>query len=564
MTRRSSFSAPGRPGMRPAADELTLDQQAMLVSALQAQLAASGTGPAQRYDTHISIVLVHGEHAYKIKKALKTAFLDQSTLARRQHACAEELRLNRRLAPELYLGVVAITGTPARPVLEGPGPPLEVAVKMRAFDNAGLWDRLARQHALGPAQIDELAATVASFHDAAARASPAGPRGRPQQVHEMVVTNLGELAALVATAPGRGRPAAAAAVEALKRDEAAAFERLRPLMAQRLADGAVRECHGDLHLGNVVQHGDHALVFDGIEFNDDWRWMDLMNDVAFMAMDLRAHGLAALAHRFTNAWLQQHGDYGGLPLLPYYAAYRAAVRAKVALLRAAQPGAAAAQEARSARRYLALARLAARAAAAPRRPALIITHGPSGSGKTTLTQSLLEAAGAVRIRADVERKRLAGLDALAHSGSALGAGLYSAAMTAATYQRLLDAAAPVVEAGCHAILDATFLQRAQRDAAHRWAAARGLAFVVLDFPAPPALLHQRVRQRLRERAAGGGDASEADAQVLAAQLSGAEALQPDEMASVMIVAPSAEPALPALAPSAWQPLLQRLQRSRAG
>ncbi|MDP2005619.1 MAG: AAA family ATPase [Rubrivivax sp.] len=525
-------AATAHPTADPGA-ELTLEQQSTMLAALATGLAATAPGAVQRIDTHISVVLLHGGHAYKFKKALQTPFLDQSTLARRQHACAEELRLNGRLAGGLYLGVVPVTGTPMQPELDGSGPLLDVAVKMHAFDGAGLWDRLAARGALGPAQVDALAGAVARFHEGAAVADPAGWQGSPPQVRQMLHGNLAELAALARGAGMRK------ALRGLQRAEPGSFERLQATLAQRLATGGVRECHGDLHLGNVVQRDGRVTIFDGIEFNDDWRWIDVVNEVAFMAMDLHAHGLKPLAHRFVNAYLEQRGDYEGMRLLPCYTAYRALVRAKVALLRAAQPGADAVHETCHARRYLALAG----ACGQPRRPALFITHGASGSGKTTLTQSLLEAAGAVRIRADVERKRMAGLDALAHSGSGLGAGLYSAAMTAATYTRLLDLAAPVVDAGCHAILDATFLHRAPRDAARRWAAARGLPFVLLDFPAAPELL----RQRLRERAARGGDASEADLQVLEAQLRTAEPLQADELAAVHVVVPSTAANAPALA-----------------
>ena len=526
--------------------ELSLDAQSRLLDALARRLAAGGRDGVQRIDTHISAVLLHGGQAYKFKKALRTPFLDQSTLARRQAACAEELRLNRRFAPDLYLGVVRVTGTPAAPDIDGTGPLLDVAVRMHAFDNAGLWDRLAAAGRLGAAQIDEGATTVARFHDAAAVAGADQATATPQGQRQPVLENLDELDALAA---GTGLRAA---LRRLRRAEAEGFARLAGPLAQRLAAGAVRECHGDLHLGNVVQHGGHATLFDGIEFKAAWRWIDVMNEVAFMAMDLHAHGLPALAHRFVDAYLQQRGDYDGVRLLPWFMAYRAAVRAKVALLRAAQPGADRRRETRAARHYLALA--LALAGTPRRRPALLITHGPSGSGKTTLTQSLLERTGAVRIRADVERKRLAGLGALARSGSGLGGGLYGPAMTAATYARLLDAAAPVVDAGGIAILDATFLRHAQRAAARRWAAERGLPFVVLDFPAAPALL----RQRLRDRAAHGSEASEADLQVLELQLRTAEPLRPDEQDAVFTVTPSTAPGLPGTTTGAWQPLLERL------
>lgn len=557
-----SISSPrGSCGVEGRGAELDLAAQSRLLETLAQRLSAAGgdRGPegkgvsgadgVRRIDTHISVVLLHGGYAYKFKKALRTAFLDQSTLARRQAACAEELRLNRRFAPELYLAVVPVTGTPDEPVLGGTGPPLDVAVKMHAFDNAGLWDRLAAAGQLGAAQVDELAATVARFHDGAAVAAPDSAMASPSQQRQPVLENLDELDAL---ATGIGMRAA---LRRLRQAEAQGYDRLAAPMAQRLAAGAVRECHGDLHLGNVVQHAGRATLFDGIEFKPEWRWLDVMNEVAFMAMDLHAHGLTTLAHRFVDAYLQRRGDYAGVRLLPWFAAYRAAVRAKVALLRAAQPGAERQRETRAARHYLALALALARTGAAPRRQALVITHGYSGSGKTTLTQSLLEAAGAVRIRADVERKRLAGLDALARSASSVGGGLYAPAMTAATYARLLEAAAPVVDAGCPAILDATFLRHAQREAARRWAVARGLPFVVLDFPVPPALL----RQRLRERTLRGGDASEADLQVLDMQLRTAEPLHVDEAGAVFTVAASTAPGLPPLTATTWRPLLDRLR-----
>jgi hypothetical protein len=525
--------------------ELTPDQQARMTDALAASLGRdSGTAP-ERIETHISWVLIHGGHAYKIKKAVRNPFLDQSTLALRRHACAEELRLNRRLAPDLYLDVVTITGTPDRPGFGGDGPTLDVAVRMRAFEQSGLWDRLAKRGALGPAQVDELVGLVGRFHDAAAVADPAGRFGTPLQVRTPLLDSLRDLDAHWPDADGR------AALRRLRGWEAAAFARLAPVVARRLAQGRVRECHGDLHLGNVALVDGRCTVFDGIEFNDDFRWIDVASEIAFMAMDLHAHGLPELAHRFVDGMLQHSGDYDGVHLLDYYLVHRALVRAKVALLRAAQGGASAGSEVHSARHYLDLALQFSR----QRRPALLITHGLSGSGKTTLTQGLVEAAGAIRIRADVERKRLAGLGMLERSGSPLNGGLYGEAMTAATYARLLELAAPVLEGGRHAILDATFLRRGQRVAALRSAAARGVPFVILDFASDPDTL----RARLRRRAAQGADASEADAAVLDAQLRSAEPLHADELGAVFVVRAVSPRGGAATPPHAdWSDLLRRL------
>jgi uncharacterized protein len=527
--------------------ELTLERQTAMLGALRSLMSAGPTTGATLIETHISFVLLAGGHAYKIKKALRNEFLDYSTLALRRQACEEELRLNRRLAPDLYLCVVPVSGSADAPVLAGQGTPIDFAVKMRAFTQDGLWDQLASRGLLQGAHLDGLVQLLVPFHAAASVAGPQGRLGAPAQARAPVLECLGALDQLV------DDPAARTGLQQLRVWEAAAFQRLAPAMAERLARGRVRECHGDLHLGNVTLIEGRTTVFDGIEFNDDFRWIDVMNEVAFIAMDLHAHGLPALAHRFVNGYLELGGDYEGARVLGYYSVYRALVRARVALLRLAQCGANEAVEAArqrgAAERYLALALQFSR----PAHPVLMLTHGFSGSGKSTLTQGLLEAAGAVRIRADVERKRLAGLSALDRSGSPAFGRLYSEAMTGATYTQLRSLAVPVLDGGFSVILDATFLRRAARDAVRRLALEHQVPCIVLDFDADATLLRERVRQR----ATRGGDASEANEAVLAAQMRSAEALQPDELAAVFRcrpLAPSAEGA-----PQAdWAPLLERI------
>ena len=207
---------------------------------------------------------------------------------------------------------------------------LDVAVMMRAFPQDALWDRLAARGELAPAQIDDLAQQLARFHDIAAVAPPAGRFGTPAQVRAPMRDNLDALQRMVVD------DADHAALQRLRAWEEGAFAALAPVMAQRLARGRVRECHGDLHLGNVAQVDGRATMFDGIDFNDDFRWIDVASELAFIAMDLHAHGLAPLAHRVVDAWLGHSGDYDAARLLPYYLVHRALVRAKVAWLRAAQ------------------------------------------------------------------------------------------------------------------------------------------------------------------------------------------------------------------------------------
>ena len=519
------LSTPPASALPGAADSpLDLERQAALVRALQRRLGSAGDGPASLIETHISYVLVCGERAYKVKKALRTSFLDQSTLARRQHACAEELRLNRRLAPDLYLGVVPVTGPAADPQLDGPGDPIEVAVAMRSFAQQDLWDARAARQDLHAAQIDELVRVLVPFHAAAAVAPARGRLGSPAQVRAPLEDSLVDLVRLL------DAPRAAATLHRLFDWELDAGRRLEPVMAQRLSAGRVRECHGDLHLGNVTTIAGRATVFDGIDFNDDFRWIDVASELAFMAMDLHAHGLSGLAHRFVNGYLEASDDYDAVQVLDYYLVHRALIRAKVALLRALQCGGqpAGADEAERQRlaadRYLALALRFSRLDPAGTPPLLLLTHGWSGSGKSTAAQRLVESRGAVRIRADVERKRLAGLQPLDRAPAGTQPDLYSAATTAATYDRLNRLAVPVLRGGYPVVLDATFLRLAQRQAARAVAAKQGAGCRILDLQVDVDV----ARQRLRLRAEQAHDPSDADERVLDAQIRTAEPLQADE------------------------------------
>ena len=544
--------APGPDG--PGIDAV---QQSRLVSAVAQTLAGTCGGEVVRIETHISIVLVAGTQACKFKKVLRTPFLDQSTLALRERACREELRLNRRLAPDLYLGVLPVTGTPAEPALGGAGPAIDWVVHMRAFDQDGLWDRQAARQALRPVQLDGLAASLVAFHEAAAAAPAGGWLGSPVQVRAPVLDSLADLAAAGLDAAWHD------AVQALREWEARQFEQLAPVIVARQAAGRVREGHGDLHLGNVTTIEGRTTVFDGIEFNDDFRWIDVISDIAFLAMDLHAHGLPQLAHRFVNAWFEAGGDHDAVRLLDYHLVHRALVRARVAALRSTQCAAGTAEAAghtTTARSYLDLALAFSQRRHLAAGPALLLTHGFSGSGKSTLTLGLVEEAGAVRIRADLERKRLADLQPTDRRGTQAGAALYSEAMTTATYTRLGALARPVLDSGRVAVLDATFLRRAQRNTARRLAAAQQVPCLILDFAAEPAVL----RERLRARARQGGDASDADESVLAAQQQAAEPLQHDELDAVFRCVPAGQGAdSPDLPPAVdWAPLLLRLAAAR--
>jgi len=499
------------PAARPSARaQSAQDAHAALVAALRDALG----GEVRLIETHISSVLLAGDAAYKLKKPVDLGFLDFSTLAARKRYCELELALNRRTAPQLYLEVVPITGTAAAPRLGGEGTPLEYAVKMRRFDTEDSFDRLLERGALDAPLVDRLADRVAAFHAAIDVAPADGPFGTPQTILADAGDNFAHIERL--GAPGASREA----LERLRRwtdDEGAA---LRETFLQRKRDGFVRECHGDLHLGNVARIDGAPVPFDCIEFNEDFRWIDVMSEIAFTLMDFVDRGAPALGWRFLNRTLESSGDYAGVAVLRFYLVYRAMVRAKVALIRASQTGAEP-QAASGARGDFARHVADAAAFAAPRPRVLILTGGVSGSGKTTIAQSLLEALGAVRLRSDVERKRLHGLDPAARSGSALGSGLYTPRATRATYARLAELARALLPSGFPVIADATFLHAADRLPFLRLAREADARCTLLWCDAPLEVL----RSRIAAREAAGRDASEATLDVLTHQL---EALEPPE------------------------------------
>lgn len=462
--------------------------------------------------THISWVFLTGDFAYKVKKGVNLGFLDFSTIERRRHACEEELRLNRRLTADLYLDVVPITGTREAPRLGGEGAPIEYAVRMREFAQADQLDRRLAAGALAAGELEAFARDLAVFHSSAARARAGDPFGEARAVAAAALDSAADLQAR-ARGPAEAGPAAA-----LLR-----WLRQAPvdvLLAGRKRGGFVREVHGDLHLANLARWRGRVVPFDCIEFEPMLRWIDVINDAAFLVMDLIHRGATPLAYAFLNAYLEATGDYQGVRLLRFYLVYRALVRAKVAAIRRDAGGGDADADTQSVQGHLALAGCLA----AARTPTLVLMHGFSGSGKTFASGALAAARPAVRIRSDVERKRLHGLSLLARSGSDVARGLYSPAATRATYDRLAVLAEAILAGGEDCIVDAAFLVREQR--AMFFALARRLAVpvVIATCEAPAELLEQRVLARTAS------DASEAGLAVLQHQRRTADPLAPEELA----------------------------------
>jgi uncharacterized protein len=476
-------------------------------------------------ETHISAVILTGDFVYKIKKPVDFGFLDFSTLEKRHTCCMDELRLNRRLAPELYLDVVAITGSPEQPVIAGNGEVLEYAVKMAQFPQSAQLDHKLAAGALKVQHMNAIAHMVAEFHQAIAIADDTVDYGDRDVVFQPVEENFRQIAEHIDTTPY------AATLSGLEQWSRSEFERLSKVFDYRKQTGFIRECHGDMHLRNMLWLGSESegrpLAFDCIEFNAHLRWIDVISEVAFLVMDLQSRQQTRLANRFLNGYLEETGDYAGVAVLPFYLCYRALVRAKVDALRLEQKNLSPQERTQSLTEFESYLELALTYTKTPK-PTLIIMRGMSASGKSTVSQQLLDVTGMIRIRSDVERKRLFDVALSDHAADDIDAGIYTTQASQQTYAKLLELASKVISAGYSVIVDAAFLKVEQRQPFLRLAEGSGVSFFILEVTAPAEVLRQRIIARKN-------DVSDADLAVLEHQLANWQPLHEEEKKKTVVV-----------------------------
>ncbi|HEY9199036.1 MAG TPA: AAA family ATPase [Gammaproteobacteria bacterium] len=514
-----------------ADSEMDTEEQARLIAALQhPQRFVHAVAAFQVIETHISRVLLTGEYAYKFKKPVNLGFLDFSTLEKRRFYCHEELRLNRRLAPELYEAVVPVYGSVDDPRFEGDGEPIDYAVRMRQFPDDARLDQVSDRGGLSAEHIDQIATDLAAFHREAPRAGKDSLFGSSAGIGDRMLQNFDQIATHC------DEPVVHARLDPLRAWTQAKLHELHDDLELRRREGWIRECHGDLHLANMALIDGRVVIFDCLEFAEDLRWIDPLSEAAFLYMDLEQRGHAVLARRFLNQYAEAANDYQALNLFRPYLVYRALVRAKVAAIAAHQHKKQPAQYAAALvdlRAYLDMADHYSRPVG---RMPMIVMRGLSGSGKTWLAMRLVEQLGAVRIRSDVERKRLLGLSPEQATRSGLAEGAYTPEITQKTYKRLQALAYPILDAGFPAIIDATCLLRMQRVCMKRFADIAGMPFVLIDVQAPEAVLRERITHRnTHER-----DASEATLAVLEHQLSIQEPLSEEERKDAITVDSSRE------------------------
>lgn len=476
-------------------------------------------------ETHISWVILTGEYAYKIKKDVQYDFLDFSTLDQRLFYCREELRFNSRFAPGLYLEVVPICESGSALKVSGSGNAIEYAVKMRQFDNQNLLSHLAADGQITEEMIQQLAKQIAEFHLTAQQEISDSRYGSPEEIHHWFQGNFKLIKPLIEDR---------AFLQQIERLESWGDDtnaNLYARMQQRKLEGFVRECHGDLHLGNITLINGKPTPFDGIEFNPSLHWIDVISEIAFTVMDLQQRGYTALSYQFLNDYLSITGDYEALKLLRYYLVYRALVRCKVALLSWQQHRQL--QDISEARKYADLAQAFTQAGP----PALMITHGFSGSGKSTYSCQLAAQTGAIHLRSDVERKRFLNHEVSKQAG--VNQGIYQPDSVTQIYLHLRQQAKNILESGYSVIVDATFLQQDRRALFAQLATELNLPFRILDFQAPEDTLKTRVLQRQQL----GNDPSEATQEVLQHQLKTAQPLTEAESTHTIVIDTCADDAL---------------------
>ncbi|MDH4073904.1 MAG: AAA family ATPase, partial [Gammaproteobacteria bacterium] len=469
-------------------------------------------GDIELVETHISWLLLAGDFAYKIKKPLTLDFLDFSSLEKRRFYCEEELRLNRPWAPDIYLEVVPISRRDGRVRIGGDGEIVEYALRMRRFEQALRLDKQLESGLLSVADMKELGGTIAARHRRAPRVRAERRERVLRLTREFMTDNFDALYGVIGDE----------FLTPLREWTIAELDRHAALLAARFDNGKVRSCHGDLHLGNLVRLPAGITTFDCIEFNADLRHIDVVADTSFLVMDLVERGRSDLAAHFLNRYLEAFGDYEGVTLLNLFFVYRCLVRAKVAVIRSGER-----DDARDADMDLKVANdYCVMAARQSKRgsPLLVVMHGFSGSGKTRVAGELMAALPAIRIRSDIERRRLAGIGEREASGSGVGEGIYTADASERVYGRLFALARGVLASGHSVILDAAFLERRRREEALDLAREACVPAVVVDVTAGEDLLRERVAQRAAERS----DPSEADVRVLEHQLATAEPLTDDE------------------------------------
>jgi uncharacterized protein len=465
----------------------------------------------QYLQTHISHVFLAGDYAYKIKKELDLGFLNYSTLSKRKYYCEQEFQLNHRLAPQLYLDVKAIINTPQGFQLDESTVEnaVEYCVQMRRFDQELLFSHLLEQGELTLAHVEQLGKLIADFHRDIQPSSRSLDQIR-NTVNDTYYASQKYLGSLLDPV----------LFERVRTFSEHVFTTQAEYFLERLVHKCIKQCHGDMHLNNIVLFDQKITIFDCIEFNENLSCIDVMAEIAFPVMDLEANGRSDLANRLLNTYLEQSGDWEGVAWLPLYLCYRAFVRGWVHA-QSSENAALTTQEQKQAEDRAQNYFQWAQRYASLQPGQLYMTHGPSGSGKTTRARQICLEKQAIHLRSDAVRKHLAGIPVEQHQPAASGEGIYSREMSDRTYTKMLSLAEVCLRAGFSVVLDACYPHYNQRQQVIALSSRLGVPVSIIECEASREVLEQRLRART-------GDISDASVELLESQLQGFEPLREDE------------------------------------
>jgi hypothetical protein len=462
---------------------------------LEAKAYPEATKQIELVQTQMSFVFLTDDCAYKVKKPVNLGFLDYTTLEKRHFYCQKEIELNRRLCPEVYLGVVPITKDRNNIFVEGKGEVIEHAVKMRRLPHEAMMDVLLAKNQVSPEMLTAVAQKLAEFHQRAETNANISAFGDIKVITQNTDENFSQTEKYI------GKTISPGTLQRIKAYAEGFIETNTSLFNKRVADGRIRDCHGDVHAAHIC-FTDGICIYDCIEFNDRFRYCDVASEVAFLAMDLDHYGRADLSHSFVNAYIDKSKDRELGKLLNFYKCYRAYVRGKVESFKLDDPYIAPDEKRQAleiASSYFDLAH-----AYTGSRPTLLITTGLVGTGKTVLAQALAKRLGLVVISSDVTRKKLASIPLTEHHFDEFDTGIYSPEFSGKTYDKMFSETKHILGEGGSVILDASFIKAEERLKAKRLAEEMGADFFIVECSLDEKAIKQRLAQRLEEGSTSDG------------------------------------------------------------